>query len=79
MTTETDQKPDFEKALAELEALVARMESGDLSLDASLSHFKRGVELTRTCQSILDEAQHTIELLGGPGESPDTDADTGAE
>lgn len=56
-------KPGFEQALADLETLVAQLESGDLSLDQSLSHFKRGVELTRHCQSILDEAQQTVEVL----------------
>jgi exodeoxyribonuclease VII small subunit len=63
MSKAKDNKPGFEHALTELEALVAQLESGDLSLDQSLTHFKRGVELTRHCQSILDEAQQTIEIL----------------
>ena len=46
-------KVDFESALEELEELVSRMESGDLSLDESLKAFERGVELTRKCQSSL--------------------------
>lgn len=72
MNTETktgpEQKPDFEKALQELEDLVARLESGDLSLDDSLKHFKRGVELTRMCQSILDDAQQTVDMLDQEGD-----------
>ena len=63
MSKAKDNKPGFEQALSELEALVAQLESGDLSLDQSLTHFKRGVELTRHCQSILDEAQQTVEIL----------------
>lgn len=63
MSKAKDDKPGFEQALTELEALVAQLESGDLSLDQSLAHFKRGVELTRHCQSILDEAQQTVEIL----------------
>lgn len=63
MSKTKDSKPGFEQALAELEALVTQLESGDLSLDQSLTHFKRGVELTRHCQSILDEAQKTVEIL----------------
>lgn len=59
-------QPDFEKSLAELEALVLKLESGELSLDQSLDCFKRGVELTRHCQSVLDEAQKTVELLAQP-------------
>lgn len=70
MNEETDQKPDFEKALGELEDLVARLESGELSLDESLRHFKRGIELTRLCQAILDEAQQTIESLSDNGDVP---------
>ncbi len=63
MSKSKENKPGFEQALAELENLVAKLESGDLSLDQSLTHFKRGVELTRHCQSILDEAQQTVEVL----------------
>ena len=63
MSSKQDKKPDFENALAELEGLVSKLESGDLSLDQSLACFKRGVELTRHCQSVLDEAQKTVELL----------------
>jgi exodeoxyribonuclease VII small subunit len=70
MSSKQDKKPDFEKALAELESLVSKLESGDLSLDHSLAYFKRGVELTRFCQSVLDEAQKTVELLASAG-APD--------
>ena len=63
MSDNNDQQPDFEKALAELENLVSKLESGELSLDQSLEYFKRGVELTRHCQSVLDQAQQTVEQL----------------
>ena len=63
MTDSPESKPDFEKALAELESLVSRLESGELSLDESLAEFKRGVELTRSCQAVLDSAQQTVEQL----------------
>ena len=55
--------PDFEKSLEELENLVEQLESGDLSLDDSLKQFKRGVELTRHCQGVLEKAQQTVEKL----------------
>lgn len=58
-----EKAPDFEAALAELETLVERLEKGELSLDDSLAQFKRGVELTRRCQKILDEAQQVVEQL----------------
>lgn len=63
MTEKKATTPDFEMALAELEALVTKLEGGDLSLDESLNEFKRGVELTRHCQSVLDKAQQTVEQL----------------
>ncbi len=63
MSKKTEVRPDFEKTLAELEKLVADLEQGELSLDESLSGFKRGIELTRQCQSVLDSAQQTVEKL----------------
>lgn len=55
----------FEKALDELEKLVGRMESGDLSLEASLAAHKRGLELARFCQERLDSAQQQVRVLEG--------------
>lgn len=63
MNDETEKLPDFEQALKELESLVEQLESGDLDLDQSLKQFKRGVELTRHCQGVLEQAQQTVELL----------------
>lgn len=54
---------EFETALAELEALVARMESGELSLEESLSAFERGIGLTRSCQEALTTAEQRVNLL----------------
>ena len=55
--------PDFEKALAELEGIVATLEKGELSLDAALKHFERGIALTRQCQTSLKEAELKVEQL----------------
>ena len=55
--------PDFERSMAELEALVARLERGELSLEESLAAFERGVELTRTCQDALRDAEQKVEML----------------
>ena len=63
MSKKTKPGPDFEETLAELEKLVVKLEEGDLSLDESLSGFKRGIELTRQCQAVLDDAQQTVEQL----------------
>jgi exodeoxyribonuclease VII small subunit len=66
MSPNEDPLPEFEKALAELEALVEKLESGDLPLDQSLADFRRGVELTRQCQTVLDQARQTVEQLLEP-------------
>src|SRR5437660_12843514 len=55
--------PDFEKALAELEALVERLERGDLPLDEGLKTFERGVAPTRPRQASLQAAPPRGEIL----------------
>ena len=55
----------FEKALEELEALVARMEDGKLPLEESLAAYKRGAELIKYCESRLADAQARIAILDG--------------
>ena len=70
----------FEKALAELEKIVARMESGELSLEQALSTHKRGLELARFCQQKLEAAQQQVKVLEGEVLKPlaaATDADAG--
>ena len=63
MAEKNPEKPDFENSLSELENLVRKLETGDLPLDESLDEFKRGVELTRQCQDVLDKAQLSVEQL----------------
>ncbi|HEX7403071.1 MAG TPA: exodeoxyribonuclease VII small subunit [Usitatibacter sp.] len=55
----------FEKALEELEALVARMEDGKLPLEESLAAYQRGAELVKFCESKLVDAQARIAILEG--------------
>ncbi|MDA1074390.1 MAG: exodeoxyribonuclease VII small subunit [Proteobacteria bacterium] len=55
--------PDFEAALAELEDLVAQMETGDMTLEASLKAFERGVALTKTCTAALKTAELKVQVL----------------
>jgi exodeoxyribonuclease VII small subunit len=63
LTRSSSKSPDFEQALSELEALVARLEQGDLPLEEALKSFERGVALTRTCQAALSAAQQKVEIL----------------
>ena len=67
------QKPDcpmakpknqpFDQALAELEAVVKKMDSGSLSLEDSLAAFEEGVGLIRRCQESLKNAEQRVKLL----------------
>jgi exodeoxyribonuclease VII small subunit len=61
---------DFESTLTELETLVSRMEQGNLSLEESLASFERGIQLTRQCQTALQQAELKIQLLVDPDSSP---------
>jgi len=58
-------EPSFEKALAELERVVERMEAGNLSLEQALAAHKRGLELARFCQERLEAAQQQVKVLEG--------------
>ncbi len=59
-----DETPgDFAATLERLEALVNQLESGDLSLEASLAAFEQGVTLTREAQRRLGEAELKVQAL----------------
>jgi exodeoxyribonuclease VII small subunit len=63
----------FESALAELEKIVNRMESGELSLEQALATHKRGLELARFCQQQLEAAREQVKVLEGEVLKPLTD------
>ena len=78
---------DFEEALADLEEIVRRLESGDLPLADSLAHYERGVERLRQCYRALDTAQARVKQLSvstsgqlteAPFEQPHEGDDAGA-
>jgi exodeoxyribonuclease VII small subunit len=62
-----DQSPiadmKFETALAELEAIVASMEGGQLELEASIAAYRRGMALMKHCQAQLTDAEEQIRVL----------------
>ena len=62
-TEKSNDLSGLEKSLEELEALVVRLESGDLPLEQALKEFERGVKLTRQCQAALQEAEQKVEIL----------------
>lgn len=58
----SDERP-FEEALAELEALVRRLEQGELPLEESLAAFERGMALVRQLGTRLDDVTQRVEVL----------------
>ena len=60
--------PSFEEQMAELEAVVERLEHGDLPLEESIRLFEQGMQLTMACRKELDVADGRLQLLA---ERPD--------
>jgi exodeoxyribonuclease VII small subunit len=63
--------PSFEQQLAELEAVVEKLERGDLSLEENVNLFERGMHLSEACKKQLAAAESRIQILlhptpGGP-------------
>ncbi len=63
MPKANDQIKDFEKSLSQLEKIVKRMEGGDLGLEESLNQFEKGIELAKTCQDTLSNAELRVDQL----------------
>jgi exodeoxyribonuclease VII small subunit len=61
--SKTAKAPAFEDALAELEKIVANMESGQLPLEESLAAYKRGTELLKFCQQKIQDAEQQVRIL----------------
>ena len=57
--------PSFEDAMAELEQLVAKMESGELALEASVAAYQRGSELVKYCAAQLERVEKQVKVLEG--------------
>ncbi len=54
---------DFEQALNALEGVVEKLESGELGLADSLKEFEQGIQLSRQCHDMLDQARQSVEIL----------------
>lgn len=61
----------FEKAADELQQIVGEVETGDIPLSESLSHYEQGMKLVRHCRGILDAAEQTIKTLSIDELDPD--------
>jgi len=62
----------YEQAFAELEAIVAALESDQRPLDEAIALFERGQALTQRCTSLLDQAELKVRLLNGESLSNDS-------
>ncbi len=60
---QSSKKFNFNEGLTELEALVQKLESGELDLDESLAIFEQGIKLSRQCKTALDTAKQKITTL----------------
>jgi len=59
-----DPQPNYEKAFAELQEIVTKLESGEIPLEEALALFERGQALAKTCAGLLDKAELRIRELG---------------
>ena len=62
MATKKSETASFETQLEALEMIVQGLETGDLTLEESLSQFEKGVVLTKECQSILNTAEQKVSI-----------------
>ncbi len=53
----------YEEAVEEIEAIIERIESGEIGLEESLAQYERGTRLIRRCRAVLDRAEQRIEEL----------------
>ena len=57
----------FEQAYAELQGVIEKLESGDLSLEESVTLYEKGRQLSTRCQTLLDSAELRIKQLNADG------------
>ena len=62
---ESDDGPDFENSLAEVQRIVAGLESGELDLTESLQQYETGIGQLKRCHALLDAAEQKVTLLSG--------------
>lgn len=59
----SEKKVDFEKSMEELEEIVEKLENGDLNLDESVELFEQGINISKECNKILENAERRITML----------------
>lgn len=66
MTEKDLQNLSFEEAMANLEAIVMKLESGDVPLESALTNFQEGMILSKYCQDTLNNAERTLTKMISP-------------
>jgi len=60
---EEKERPSFEEALKELESIVKQLENDEITLEDSVNLYEKGLELSKFCTEILDQAELRIEQV----------------
>lgn len=63
---ESDAPPTFEEAVAMLESIIERIESGEIGLERSIEEYEKGAALLRRCRQILEKAEQRVTELTAP-------------
>lgn len=69
MGKKNNSNQNFEKALNQLEEIARKLESGELSLEESISEYEEGMILAKFCKDKLEEAERKIEILQKNGKN----------
>ncbi|MGJ8670465.1 MAG: exodeoxyribonuclease VII small subunit [Oceanococcus sp.] len=76
MPAKNDKLDQFENKLSELETLVRELESGDAPLELAVSHFERGMALSKSCEKLLQQAEMKVQKLLKSSAATDSDQAT---
>ncbi len=69
MAEKKEKNLNFEEAIKDLEKIASELEKGDLDLEASVSKFEEGMELSKKCNSLLENAEKRISILLKDGDT----------
>ena len=58
-----EENKNFEEMMKDLENIAKDLESGELSLDESVSKFEKGMQISKECSKILEDAEKRISIL----------------
>lgn len=69
--------PGFEESLEQLEAIIERIEGGEIGLEKSIAEYEHGMELIKRCRAILEKAEQKVEELSKAADGSDADGKGG--